>query len=97
MESPPFATPVIFGLPIHHRFVIPAADSHLSDIEIDAADASQLYDLLEKQIIPMFYNQPNQWEDILRNSLEDILPYFDSQRMVADYYDKLYNVATQYT
>lgn len=71
-------------------FMIPAADTHLPDNEIDAADASQLYDLFEKQLIPLFYNQPNEWEAIMRNSLEDILPYFDSQRMVAEYYDKLY-------
>lgn len=72
-------------------FVIPPVDSHLPVFDQDQADASQLYDLLENIVIPMYYQQPDQWLSIMKNSLDDILPYFDSDRMAAEYYDRLYN------
>ncbi|GAA4447398.1 alpha-glucan family phosphorylase [Nibrella saemangeumensis] len=72
-------------------FVIPPVDSQLSTFEQDQADAGQLYDLLEQVVIPMYYQQPAQWLSVMKNSLDDVVPYFDSDRMAAEYYDRLYN------
>lgn len=78
-----------------NSFVIPPAPLILSEHEQDAVDANNLYDLLEKEIIPMYYDYPSRWLTIMKNSLEHIVPYFDSNRMAAEYYEKMYtrNVA----
>ena len=75
-----------------HRnsFVIPPCDSCLHDHQQDEADAAQLYDLLEKQIIPLYYEQHQQWLGIMKQAMQDIVPRFDSARLAAQYYDELY-------
>lgn len=73
-----------------NSFVIPPAPLILSEHEQDAVDANNLYDLLEKEIIPMYYDYPSRWLTIMKNSLEHIVPYFDSNRMAAEYYEKMY-------
>jgi starch phosphorylase len=57
----------------------------------DETDANNLYDLLEKEIIPMYYDHPNRWLDIIKNSMLGIIPQFDSNRMAKEYYEKLYS------
>jgi starch phosphorylase len=75
-----------------NSFVVPPAPSGLSDHEQDAIDANNLYDLLEKEIIPMYYDYSARWLAILKNSMQDIIPNFDSNRMAAEYYEKMYSV-----
>lgn len=38
----------------------------------------------------MYYNKPDRWLAIMKNGMRDILPYFDSKRMAAAYYDLMY-------
>jgi starch phosphorylase len=73
-----------------NSFVIPPASVLLPEHEQNEKDASTLYDLLEKEILPMYYNSPNKWLEIIKNGLTDIIPAFDSNRMAKDYYEKLY-------
>jgi starch phosphorylase len=75
-----------------NSFVIPAASPGLADHEQDAIDANSLYDLLENEIIPMYYDYPERWLSIVQNSMQDIIPYFDSNRMAAEYYEKMYSL-----
>lgn len=72
-------------------FVIPPANTTAPDHLQDEADAGHLYDLLEHTVIPLYYNNPAGWLAIMKNSMYDIVPQFDSNRMVADYYRLLYN------
>jgi starch phosphorylase len=72
-------------------FSIPAANPTLPDHELDEADANSLYNLLENTIIPMYYNNPVGWLDIVKNGMKDIIPQFDSIRLAKEYYEKLYN------
>lgn len=72
-------------------FVIPPSDATLPEHIQDAQDAQCLYDLLEKEVIPMYYDYPATWTGIIKEGMRDIVPYFDSGRMAAEYYDKLYN------
>jgi glycogen phosphorylase len=71
-------------------FIIPPAQFGLAACEQDAIEANNLYDLLEKEIIPMYYDYPARWLSIVKNSMQDIIPYFDSNRMAAEYYEKMY-------
>ena len=75
-----------------NSFVIPAADTLLAEHAIDDADAENLYNLLENIIIPMYYDDKSQWLSIIKNSMTDIIPRFDSNRMVDEYYKKLYAI-----
>ena len=54
----------------------------------DESDASSLYDILEKEVIPAFYEDKNRWISIMKNSIKTGVD-FTSQRMLIDY-QKLY-------
>ena len=71
-------------------FVIPASSPDLPVHQQDEADANTLYDLLESEVIPMYYDNPEKWLAIIKNGMRDITPQFDSNRMVKDYYERLY-------
>ncbi len=63
--------------------------------EIDALDAESLYQILEHEIIPAFYkrdehNLPRDWIRKMRNALVTLTPQFSSDRMVKDYFEKIY-------
>ena len=54
----------------------------------DESDADSLYDVLEGEVIPAFYDDKKRWISIMRNSITTGVD-FTSQRMVRDY-QKLY-------
>lgn len=72
-------------------FVVPAAGPGLPDHQQDEADANSLFDVLEKEVIPMYYDYPSRWLSIIKKSMNDIRYQYDSNRMVAEYYEKLYH------
>jgi starch phosphorylase len=58
-------------------------------------DASSLYQLLENQIIPLYYAKPDgklplAWLQLMRESIRSVTPVFNTHRMVRDYTEKLY-------
>jgi starch phosphorylase len=66
----------------------------------DNKDAEQLYDLLEQQVIPCFYQRntsgiPLNWVQMIRRSMSQLTPMFSSNRMLRDYTEKLYLPALQ--
>jgi starch phosphorylase len=67
------------------------------DTEVeDEADATSLYDVLENQIIPLYYtertadNVPLEWLAIMKKSLQTIVPQFSTRRMLKEYIERLY-------
>jgi len=63
---------------------------HNEDPAYDAQEADELYRLLEREIIPAFYNRdehaiPVQWIARIRASLARLTPRFSSNRMVREY------------
>ena len=66
-----------------------------SDAEQDAADAAALFDVLEQQVLPAFYERdergiPPRWLELMRNSIAQLGARFNTDRMVAEYVDALY-------
>jgi starch phosphorylase len=63
----------------------------------DAIHASNIYYLLEKDIVPTFYAQrsgaPSEWTRRVKQCIMRISPQFDARRMVTDYQERLYNPA----
>jgi starch phosphorylase len=58
--------------------------------EQDEYDLNQLYEILEKQILPLYYDQKDTWRDIVKNGMNDVQVQFDSNRMADEYYQILY-------
>ncbi len=63
--------------------------------EWDAAEASQLYDLLEREVIPEFYDRgaggvPGQWIARVRRSMARLTPRFSASRSVREYVERYY-------
>ncbi len=73
-----------------NSFIITPAGDELTTDEKDKQEADHLFELLEKEIIPMYYKSPAKWVTIMKSGMQDVLPYFDSSRMAQEYYDKLY-------
>lgn len=74
----------------HNSFIIPNADHQLLQEEKDKLEAKYLLDMLEDEIVPMYYDAPEKWLGIMKNSMREVLPQFDSARMAHEYYEKLY-------
>lgn len=65
---------------------------------VDAADAAALYTLLERDIVPAFYDRdshgiPRAWLSIVRQAIISVTPRFSARRMVKEYADDLYGPA----
>jgi len=75
-----------------NSFVIPPVDTSLSFEQQDDIDATNLMNILEDTVVPMYYEDKDKWLSIIKQSMRDVLPYFDSDRMLEEYNDKLYNV-----
>lgn len=72
-------------------FVLPIVDYTLPHYEQDKQDLENLYKILENQIIPLYYNKPQEWYKKVIHSMSNVVPFFDSDRMAHDYYEKMYN------
>ena len=66
----------------------------------DEADAHAIYDILEKEIVPLYYQRsrdgiPHGWVSVMRQSIKTVAPYFSARRMVKEYSRKFYAPALQ--
>ncbi len=62
----------------------------------DQLDAATIYQMLESEIIPMYYSKnakgySPQWVQTIKNSVTKITPRFTTKRMMDDYFAKFYN------
>jgi starch phosphorylase len=58
--------------------------------KIPAAEIADLYNKLEKEIVPMFYKDSNRYIDIMRMSIALNGSFFNTQRMVQQYVTNAY-------
>ncbi len=75
-----------------NSFVVPVIESNLPTEEIDRHDRTHLFDILEKEILPLYYATPEKWLQIVKNSMQDVRPFFDSDRMATEYYQRMYDI-----
>jgi starch phosphorylase len=62
---------------------------------IDASDAESLYQVLEQQLVPLYYDRdsqgiPRKWIAMMKNSIATLMPEFNSDRMVEEYERRIY-------
>jgi glycogen phosphorylase len=75
----------------NNGFIVPPTDySKMSVQNQDQYDLDHLYDLLEKTIIPMYYEQHDVWRQVVKNGMRDVRFQFDSNRMADEYYELMY-------
>lgn len=73
-------------------FVVPQADYNvLSVYDQDQYDLENLYNVLENEIIPTYYDHPDQWRKIQQTAMEDVKLDFNSDRMADEYYKQIYD------
>ena len=71
-------------------------DEHPDDqAEQDRLDEENLYATLQKEVIPAFYNRdgngiPRSWIQKIRRAMQSLIPVFNTDRMVADYANRMY-------
>lgn len=75
-----------------NSFTIPEIDHNKPIEQQDYEDNKNLMDILENKIIPLYYNEPKKWIKIVSNAMSDVIPAFDSGRMVNEYYTKMYDL-----
>ncbi|AZZ42065.1 alpha-glucan family phosphorylase [Acidipropionibacterium jensenii] len=77
---------------------IPSAEGISDPAARDAQEAESLYDIIENEIVPKFYNRdshglPTAWLKMMRDTVQILGPKILASRMVSDYVEKLYTPA----
>ncbi len=73
-----------------NAFTIPALDHKLPIEEQDHLDNKHMMDILENEILPLYYKEPSKWVEIMKNAMSDVEIDFDSGRMAAEYYERMF-------
>ena len=76
-------------------FSIGTARTYADDDTQDALDADSLYDILEHEIVPRFYDRddagvPRAWMASVKQSMSTLAPTWDSLRMTREYTESYY-------
>ena len=66
----------------------------------DQFDAATIYNLLENEIIPLYYDKDKKgvskgWCKVIKNSIAQIAPHYTMKRQLDDYYSKFYEKETK--
>lgn len=75
-----------------NSFVVPKGDyANMSVYEQDNYDLNKLYEILENEVIPTYYDKHDQWRKIMQTAMDEVKHTFGSDRMADEYYKVLYN------
>jgi len=81
-----------FAVDGKNSFIIPRAETE--DHEEQARlENDTLLTMLENEIVPLYYTRPKDWVSVMKQSIKDVVPFFDSNRMAQEYYEKMYSLA----
>lgn len=69
--------------------------SSVTDETADQQDAESMYEVLQKEVIPVYYDRdaeglPRRWLAMMKRAIQTLVPAFNSDRMVADYAEQIY-------
>ena len=73
-----------------NSFILPVVDDTMPMEHQDDADNKNLLDMLENEVLTRYYDKPAEWFKMMKTTMNDVVPYFDSDRMADEYY-QLYN------
>ena len=80
-------------------WAIPSFEEEHDEGHRDYLEATALFELLEGEIVPMFYARdeaglPQAWLDKIRASLRSLVPRVTAERMLREYVERLYEPAS---
>ncbi|HDS15253.1 MAG TPA: alpha-glucan family phosphorylase [Proteobacteria bacterium] len=64
------------------------------DLASNLLDANDLYEKLEKEIIPIYYNERSCWIEIMRQAISFNASFFNTYRMLMEYCMNIYSFAS---
>ncbi len=80
-------------------WAIPSNDNYEDPEDADNLESQELFNIIESEIIPCFYERSNEipvrWIEMMKRSLTMAFHCFSSNRMVAQYNDMFYKVACE--
>lgn len=71
-------------------FLIQPAPAGISPEEADRLENCNLMEMLETLVVPMYYENPATLLAMAKTAVGDVIPQFESDRMVREYYEKMY-------
>lgn len=81
-----------FAIHGHNAFLIESADRKLPVSDQDTLEADNIFKVLNNEILPMYYKKPEEWIQVVKNGMNEIVPGFSSDKMAKEYYDKLFTL-----
>jgi starch phosphorylase len=75
----------------HNSFIIPPADPELDPDLRDRQDIQGFYKALNEQVLPLYYDHSEKWHKMVLHSMNEVVPFFDADRMVDEYYRNIYS------
>lgn len=82
-------------------FAVQPVGTHLDARERSDEEARQLLDIVEHQVVPLYYREKHQgwsegWVRLAKNAMKTTIPRFNAQRMMLDYLRDSYVPAIQH-
>jgi len=79
----------------HAGWALREARTYVNQQFQDELDSETIYDLLEDEILPVFYQRdngiPKKWVSYIKNCISQIAPHYTMKRMLDDYQHKYYD------
>ncbi len=77
-------------------FAVGGVEEGLETDSVDAGDAESLYQALEQEVVPLYYDReqdglPRKWIAMMKHSIATLTPAFNSDRMVLEYARRIYS------
>jgi len=60
--------------------------------DVNKYDSRSLYKVLEKEIIPIYYQQPAKWQEIMRQTISLNASFFNTERVLQQYIQDAYKI-----
>lgn len=79
-----------FAKDMENSFIIAPAEDHLSIEEKDRIESERLLEKIENVVLPMYYNESQEWTNMVKNGARDVCPAFEAGRMAVQYYELMY-------
>jgi glycogen phosphorylase len=81
-------------------WAIGGGEAYEDPYQQDQSEAGALYELLEHEIVPTFYDRrsdglPRKWIELMKNSITKLCPEFNMQRMAMQYAEQSYLTANR--
>ena len=83
------------GYNVNTGWAIGSGEEYGDEAYQDEVESNALYDLLEKEIVPLFYTRsadglPRAWISRMKTAMRTICPFFNTNRMVCQYAEESY-------